>query len=275
MKTMNKVLLIGCGHMGSALLDAWLDLKFYSFDVVDPLNCKTLSKKYFKKKVKIFNKTPIQSQIKQYDIIIFAVRPQVISKIIDQYKNFEFKKNSLITSIIAGKKINFFKKNIKNANQVVRVMPNMPALINQGISCLVGNKSSTKTNQKKINKLFLKVGETIWLSNEKQIDMATAISGSGPGYIFTLINAFEKASQRIGFSKKISRALVLATVLGSAKLMQKTQLEPDYLANSIAVKGGTTEAGIKILKKNNINKIVMNTFFAAFNKASKIGQEND
>ena len=188
--------------MGSALLDAWLGLKYYSFDIVDPYNFKILKKKYLSCDVKIFNQTPTQIEIKKYDIIIFAIKPQTSSKVITQYKNFEFKKNSVIASIIAGKKILFFKSNIKNAIQLVRVMPNMPALINQGTSCLIGNKYFTKSNQKKINELFLKVGETIWLSNEKQIDMATAISGSGPGYIFTLINAFEKASQKIGFSKK-------------------------------------------------------------------------
>ena len=72
---MNKVLIIGCGHMGSALLEAWLDLKFYSFDVVDPFNFKILNKKYLNNKVKIFNKTPNQVEIKKYDVIIFAIKP--------------------------------------------------------------------------------------------------------------------------------------------------------------------------------------------------------
>lgn len=272
---MSKVLLIGCGHMGSALLDAWVDLKMYSFSVVDPFNFKILNKKYFKKKVKIFNETPTQSEIKKYDIIIFAVKPQVASKVISQYKNFKFKKNSVITSIIAGKKISFFKKNIKNSIQLVRVMPNMPALISKGISCLVSNKNFSKSNQKKINKLFLKVGKIIWLSNEKQIDMATAISGSGPGYVFTIIDAFEKASRKMGFTKNTARTLVLSTILGSTELMEQTKKEPYYLANSIAVRGGTTEAGITVLKKNNINKIMYDTFLAAFKKASKLGKEND
>ena len=102
--------------------------------------------------------------------------------------------------------------------------------------------------------------------------MATAISGSGPGYIFTLIDAFEKASLKIGFSKKISRELVLSTILGSTKLMQKTNKEPNKLAKSIAVKGGTTEAGIKVLEKNNLSKIMYETFLAAYKRASKLGK---
>ena len=151
-------------------------------------------------------------------------------------------------------------------------MPNMPALINEGISCIVANEKLNKTNRKKINELFSKVGKIIWLSNEKQIDMATSISGSGPGYIFTLIDAFEKASEKIGFSKKISRELVISTILGSTKLMQKTNEEPDKLAKSIAVKGGTTEAGIKVLKKHNIKKMIYSSCLAAYRKAVKLGK---
>jgi len=269
---MTKVLLIGCGNMGSALLDAWLDLKSYSFSIVDPLNLKVLKKKYLKDSVKIFNNIPTQVQIKKFDIIIFAIKPQVCTEVVAQYKDFEFKNNSVIGSIIAGKKINFFKTNIKNSIQVVRIMPNMPALIGEGISCLVSNNYFSKTNKKKLNELFSKVGKTIWLRNEKQIDMATAISGSGPGYIFTLIDAFEKASLKIGFSKKISRELVLSTILGSTKLMQKTNKEPNKLAKSIAVKGGTTEAGIKVLEKNNLSKIMYETYLAAYKRASKLGK---
>ena len=96
----------------------------------------------------------------------------------------------MIGSIVAGKKIQFFKKRIKNADQIVRIMPNMPALIKQGINCFVSSKNLSKTNRKKINNLFLEVGRPIWLQNEKQIDKATAISGSGPGYVFALIDSF-------------------------------------------------------------------------------------
>jgi pyrroline-5-carboxylate reductase len=139
----------------------------------------------------------------------------------------------------------------------------------------VSKKNISKNNKKTINDLFLKVGKTIWLKNEIEIDKATAISGSGPGYIFTLIDAFEKASQQIGFPKNIAREMVLSTILGSVKLMEKTKKEPSDLANLIAVKGGTTEAGIKILKKNNTHKIMYNTFLAAYQRATKLGEIND
>ncbi len=272
---MNRVLLVGCGHMGSALLNEWINIKSHSLTVVDPLSFNFLKKKYYKKKIRFFDKTPNQNEIKRFDIVIFAIKPQIAKKVLREYRNFEFKKNILIVSIVAGKKISFFKKNIKNAIQIVRVMPNMPALIGEGVSCLVSNKSASKNNKKIINNLFSKVGKTIWLKNEIEIDKATAISGSGPGYVFTIIDAFEKASQQIGFSKNIAREMVLSTILGSVKLMEKTKKEPSDLADSVAVKGGTTEAGIKILKKNKPYKIMYNTFLAAYKRASKLGENND
>ena len=273
---MSNVLLVGCGHMGSALIDSWIELKSYYFTIVDPFNYNYLKKKYNKiNNIQILDNKPSQDQIKKIDIIIFAIKPQVSEKVINEYRDFYFKKNSVIGSIIAGKKINFFKSKIKNSIQLVRIMPNMPSLIGSGVSCFLANKHLSKYNRKKINDLFLKVGKTIWLKNEDEIDMATAVSGSGPGYIFTLIDAMEKASQQIGLSKKISRELVLSTILGSAKLIKQIKKNPKDLANSIAIKGGTTEAGIKVLNKNKINKIIYNTVLAAYKKASSLGKTND
>lgn len=270
---MSKVLLIGCGHMGSALLNSWMGIKSYSFAVIDPHNFRNLKNKFYNNNVKIFDQTPTQKQIKKFDIIIFAIKPQLSKQVLSEYRDFEFKKNSFIGSIIAGKKINFFKKNIRNSQQIVRIMPNMPALIAQGVSCYIPNKYLSKNNEKKIEILFSRVGKIIKLKNENQIDMATAVSGSGPGYIFTLIDALEKASCKIGFSKSVSRELILSTILGSVELMKKTNEEADKLANSIAVKGGTTEAGLKVLQKNNIHRIIHNTFLAAYKRASKLGKK--
>ena len=271
---MSKVLLVGCGHMGTALVKSWLNLKSHSFTVVDPFNHKKLKNIFKNKKIKILNKAPIQNEIKKFDLIIFAVKPQIADKVISEYKNLEFKKNSIISSIIAGKKINFFKKRLKYAKQFVRIMPNMPALIRNGVSCFVSSNNLSNNNKNKINKLFLTVGKTVWLKNENQIDKATAVSGSGPGYVFALINSFEKAAQKLGFSKNQSRELVITTILGSINLMEHTKKEPYELEKLIAVKGGTTEAGLKNLKNYKIDKIIYKTYMSAYRRAKILGKKN-
>ena len=149
----------------------------------------------------------------------------------------------------------------------------MPALINEGSSCLVSNKKTTNFNIKKIDSLFSKVGLTFWFKNEKEINIATAISGSGPAYVFLFIDAFEKAARKIGLKEKYNKKLIYQTLLGSVKLLLNENKSAEYLAGNIAVKGGTTEAALKILMKNkNFHKIISKAVKAAYNKANQLGK---
>ena len=113
----------------------------------------------------------------------------------------------------------------------------------------MSNSNLSLSNKKKLNELFLQVGKTIWLKNENQIDKATAVSGSGPGYIFTLIHAFEKAAEKLGFSKNQSRDLISSTMLGSILLMQETKKRTKELAKEIAVKRWNNRSWYKKFKK--------------------------
>ena len=271
---MNKVLIVGCGHMGSALLEAWQKLNLYKFTVIDPLNYQLISRKFKSKKINIKKSVHDLKNISNYDLIIIAVTPQVVKSVLKEYQLLKFKKTAVIVSIVAGKKINFFKKNLIYSKQIVRVMPNMPALIDKGMSCLVGNQNVSKVNKIKTNHLFSKVGKTLWVSNENQIDMATAVSGSGPGYVFTILDALEKAAVNIGFSKKVANILIYETILGSMLLKLRSKKTSKELADLIAIKGGTTEAGIKVMKKNNIHNIFSKTIKAAYIRANLLGKSN-
>ena len=270
---MNNVLIIGCGHMGSALLDLWSKSKFYNFTVVDPLKFKINKGKYKNKRI---HSLASAKQIKNtcyFDIVVLAVKPQVIERILKEYKFFSFKKTCVLISIMAGKKIIFLRKLSPNIKQIVRVMPNMPALIGEGVSCLVSNKYVSNVNKNKVTKLFSKVGITVWLNNEREIDIVTAISGSGPGYVFYLIDAMEKAANNLGLNQKLNKKIILQTFLGSLKLLQHTSKNASELTDSIAIKGGTTEAGIKIMKKNDIHKILLKTLLSAHQKANLLGKK--
>ena len=127
----------------------------------------------------------------------------------------------------------------------------MPAIIDQGMSCMVSNRYVSRTNKNKIELLFSKVGLTLWLKKEIEINKVTAISGSGPGYFFLFIDAFEKAALQLGLGKKSTKKLIRQTVSGSVNLLLQEKKSAEELANNIAIKGGTTEAALNILKKNN------------------------
>ena len=149
---MNNILIIGCGHMGSALLDLWSKNKLYKFTVVDPIRYKIIKAKYKDKKIKSFESVKKIENTKDYDIVVLAVKPQIIEKVLKEYKFFSFKKTCVLISIMAGKKIIFLKKLLPNIKQIIRVMPNMPALIGEGVSCIVPNKYVSKVNRNKITK---------------------------------------------------------------------------------------------------------------------------
>jgi pyrroline-5-carboxylate reductase len=250
---MNKILLIGCGHMGSALLKSWTSQTKNFFFITDPINYKKINNQYKDNaKVKAFSSIDKIEKIFLFDIIIFAVQPQILKNILEDIMNYKFNKKTIFVSIVAGKKINFFNKFLKQSNQFIRVMPNMPAMINEGMSCLVCNKNVLSKNKNKIENLFSNVGKTLWLKNELEINKVTAISGSGPGYIFLFIDAFEKAALQLGLGKVETKILIHQTFLGSIKLLLKDKSSAESLAKNIAVKGGTTEAGLKEFTKNDI-----------------------
>ena len=124
-------------------------------------------------------------------------------------------------------------------------MPNLPASVGRGVTCLYANKNVNLKQKKITERLFKSVGNILWVNNEKYIDKITAVSGSGPAYYYYFIECLTKAGIKIGLNKKLSYILAKETAIGSISLLKKTGLDSTLLRKKIAVKGGTTEAGIK------------------------------
>jgi len=153
-------------------------------------------------------------------------------------------------------------------------MPNMPSIVEEGVSCLVTNKNTSKRNKNIVTDLFSKIGKIYWLSNEKELDKVTAISGSGPGYYFLFIDLLEKAAVKLGFTRKIAKELVYQTAFGSVKLLINNSKSAEKLTNDIAIKGGTTEAAIRFFKKNNqLKNLINKAVKAAHKRAIELGKE--
>ena len=269
---MKKILLIGCGHMGESLLVSWLKSNKYSLTVVDPLKINILKKKYKNKNISFFRNIENIDTHMSSDYIVIAVKPSDLEITLNELKKIKFNNNTKLISVVAGKKIKIFEKKFKNLKYFFRVMPNMPALVGQSMNCIVSNKNSITKINKKLIKLLSHSGKTLILKNEKQIDMATAISGSGPGYIFNIIDAMEKAAIKLGFSKSVAKSIVSQTFKGSINLFLYKNIEAQDLVKSVATKGGTTEAGIKIMNKYQIHNIFTKLAKASFKKAKDQGK---
>ena len=270
---MNNILIIGCGHMGTALLNTWHNKTKNSFTIVDPIRYKFLNRKY-KKKMNCFNNISQINHFIKFDIVILAVKPQATDSALKILKKLKFKKNVLFITIIAGKKLLFYKRYLPLNSQIIRVMPNLPASIEKGMSCIYPNKLTTKKNINKAIFLFRKVGKVLILNSEKDIDKVTAVSGSGPGYFFLFIHFLEQAAVKLGFSSKIAKDLVVQTALGSILLLIKNKKNAQELVNNIAIKGGTTEAAIKMFNKDQkFKKLIHKSVKTAFHKSIELGKK--
>lgn len=268
---MNNILLVGCGHMGSALLNSWYNKSSYNITVIDPNNYKNLKKKYTHN-VFIFKSLQDIKKIQKFNIIVFAVKPQIAKAVVSQFNSLSNKK-ILFLSIIAGKKIDFFKKYLQHPHQIIRAMPNLPACIERGMTCLVSNTITTKNNKIIAKDLFNDVGKTIWLKKESDIDKVTAISGSGPAYYYLFIEHLISEAIQLGLKPSIAKQLVHQTALGSITLLLSNDSNSAHkLRKNIAVKGGTTEAAINVFEKDSkFRKIIGQAINSAYNQAKKLG----
>jgi len=253
-------------------MSGWSNSKNYTISVIDKKKYVILKKKNRNKKIKFFKSINDINDQNNFDFIIFATRPLELINVLQELKNINFKKNSIVISVIAGKKTEIFKNNLLNINKIVRVMPNMPALIGEGVHCIYTNKSINKKEIKEIDKLFSLSGKTLFFNNETFIDKATAVSGSGPGFIFQLIDIMEKSAINLGFTKNIAKILINETFRGSLNLLNSNKVSAEKMVATVATRGGTTEAGIKKMKTNKVDKIFNQVFNAAYKRAKQQGK---
>ena len=269
---MKKILVIGCGHMGSALVTSWINSKKYSLTIIDPNKFNLLKKKYYKANVTVLKKISNSESNKIFDFIIFAIKPLDLNIILNDISNIKIGNQTSVISVIAGKKINIFEKKIKKTKNFFRVMPNMPASIGKSMNCIVAGRKVDRKKIKQVLDLFKYSGKTLLLENENQIDMATAISGSGPGFVFNLIDCMENSAVKLGFKKSVAKILVSQTFKGSVDLFSNNKLSAKKLVNTVATKGGTTEAGLKIMNKYKINKIFNELTKESYRRAKAQGK---
>lgn len=179
------------------------------------------------------------------DIIILAVKPQTVESILAEYKPFAEK--ALFISIIAGKTTSFFEKHLGKNTAIIRTMPNLPILIGHGVAAMYANNNTSPTH-KELAAAFFSFKDSIglWTDNENSIDAVTAISGSGPAYIFHFIECLTEAGIKLGLPQEMAKTLAVHTVYGSAALALKSDKSATELRQNVTSPNGTTEAALKI-----------------------------
>ena len=248
-KKMKNVILLGYGKMGSSIAKGWRLKKLnFNFFVVEKVS--NLRKVAIKDG---FNAYEDLEQLTQFvkinsgDVIFLAVKPQQMKETIKPLFKLNFK-NIVFISIAAGLSISWFQNQINKNAKIVRAMPNLPASIGVGVTGYCQTNNLSDNDIKNANDLLCAFGKVIYLSSEKLIDVVTAISGSGPAYIFYLVEVLSKIGKENGLLEQDSKTLALETLIGSAKLLELSKMDPEILKKNVTSPGGTTEAGLDILE---------------------------
>lgn len=241
MGTPRGILLVGCGKMGGALLAGWKRRRVNQpLAVVEPQPVKL---PHGVKRYTASEKLPKRSVPAA---IVFAVKPQSLPEALPAYRRFADGK-AVFLSIAAGKTLRFFARGLGDEAAVVRAMPNTPAAIGRGIAVAVANPQVRPAQRALCAKLLGAVGEVAWVEDEALLDPVTAVSGSGPAYVFLLIECLAEAGVAAGLPAELAMSLARATVSGSGELARLSSEDAAQLRRNVTSPGGTTEAALKIL----------------------------
>jgi len=218
--------------MGGALAQRWLSKKICDeLVIVDPTSTK----------IKSFKDIPAGFKPQ---VVIFAVKPQALAETVQDYKAYA---GALFLSVAAGKPIAFFEKHLGAGAKIVRSMPNTPAAVGKAITVAVANKNVSGAEKEQAARLLGAIGAVVWVEKESLLNPVTALSGSGPAYVFLLIETLTKAGIHIGLEAEMAEKLARHTVIGSAALAEADPSPAAQLRQNVTSPGGTTEAALKTL----------------------------
>ncbi|MCC5960919.1 MAG: pyrroline-5-carboxylate reductase [Rhodobacteraceae bacterium] len=233
------MVLMGCGKMGSALLAGWLaqGVQATSVHVVEPHPSDWL------RASGVCLNGPLPDAPA---VVVLAVKPQMMGNALPALQTFGNGK-TLFFSIAAGTQLARFNEILGAQTPIIRAMPNTPAAVGQGISALIGNDKSSEQDMALAEELLAAVGQTVRLEDESQIDSVTGLSGSGPAYVFHMIEAMARAGEAQGLSPDLAMKLARATVIGAAALARDTTDSAEQLRINVTSPGGTTAAALALL----------------------------
>ena len=260
------ILLVGCGQMGSAMLRGWLKASSASrFVVVEPAGAAPpLASSRAVEAHLAADELPDGLAV---DAVVFAVKPQGINDIVPAYRRFA-RAQTVFVSIAAGTTIANLARHLGDA-AIVRVMPNTPAAIGRAISVACANPRVTAAQRQLCDALLASIGGSAWVEDERLMDPVTAVSGSGPAYVFLLIETLAAAGAKAGLPAELALKLAKATVAGAGELALVSPESPGRLRENVTSPGGTTRAALDVLMGEDGLAALMDRAVAAATRRSR------
>ncbi len=268
--TKYKIGFIGAGKMASAIIKGLIRTEF-----LKPENIiASQVEENIEEKSKILGIRVINDNLevaKDSEIVFIATKPNQVKDVLAEISK-EISTNKLVVSIAAGVTTEKLENNLPEKTRVIRVMPNTPALVSEGMSGMVGGKYAKQEDLDYIQKLLSTIGKCIVVDNEAQIDIVTAISGSGPAFYYKIINEIARAGEKLGLDYEKSLMLSIQTAIGSAKMALNREISMEELISNVATKGGCTRVGVDCMDDNNTEKLFFDVIESTTKKAHELGQ---
>jgi pyrroline-5-carboxylate reductase len=262
-----RIGIVGAGKMGEALVSGLLNSKSTTVNKLKASDVRKQRREHVKKAYGISCYLDNSELVNESDVIILAIRPRDMKAVLEQIRDALTIKH-LIISIAAGIRTDFISNKLPIGVQIIRAMPNNPAMVGEGMTVLAPMTNVSKKNLQIANEVFSSIGKVVVLE-ERHLDAVTGLSGSGPAYFFLIIEALAEAAVNEGIPRDVAVLLAAQTCLGSAKMVIETGEKPDELIKRIATPGGTTVQGLAELEKGEVKS----SFIRAVEKATKRSRE--
>lgn len=260
---------VGTGNMAEALIRGLVrgkvDPARVAASAPRPERTAELAEKY-----KIFVSNDNGTVVERSKIVVLSVKPQIMRKVLDEIAP-KLKPDTLVISIAAGIPLAAIETRLPAGIHVIRTMPNTPALVDAGATAIARGAHATAEDLAVAKQIFDSVGITVTL-DEAQLDAVTGLSGSGPAYIFLILEALSDAGVKVGLSRRTAQLLAAQTVLGSAKLLMETKEHPGQLKDMVTSPGGTAIAGLHTLEAGGLRTTLMDAVEAATKRSHELGQ---
>ena len=244
-KLTGTLVLVGAGKMGGAMLEGWLaggadPTKIVALDPAPPPEMKQLIERHG------IRLNPEIATIKDAEVVVIAVKPQLMEEVLPKVAPLKASK-PLVLTVAAGKTIASYERHFGADAAVIRTIPNTPAAVGRGITAMAANPHVTPAQLEMARKLLEAVGEVVTVDNEAMIDAVTAVSGSGPAYVFYLTECLAAAGEKIGLPRELAVQLARATVAGAGELMRQSGTDAAVLRQNVTSPKGTTYEALQVL----------------------------
>jgi pyrroline-5-carboxylate reductase len=269
-----KLGFIGGGNMAEAMIKGLISASFAEPKNIFVSDVVSERLEFLHSEYKVKTLQDNRELVEKSDILILAVKPQVVKKVMEDVRDL-MDATKLLVSVAAGVPITTILAVLKSGQDrkynVVRTMPNTPALVQEGVTAIAAGENVSKVDIQIAHRLFEAVGKTVDV-DEAHLDAVTGLSGSGPAYIFMIIEALSDAGVKMGLSRDVANILTIQTVLGSAKLAQESQKHPGELKDMVTSPGGTTISGLHALEMGGLRTTMMDAVEAATKRSRELGR---